>query len=316
MKSNSVTNRFVVAGASLALMAGMILTGCSKNDNGPNQPGTAMETTATDDAVLSIAGAMGDDNGGASNNIGDAIALASPDGIAGGLGTSLGKEYGTMTSTVIDSSYDPGTGWWTVTVTKQKNSASDQYYTKLSRTYRFQFLKNNVAQRYWRVANGAGADTADVIKFVIVSGTGEYKTPHIHHTLKGIAASFIMTNANTDTITANSDAPFVRSGIDTVTTANAVRTLDHTITLTFTDIRGPRVRPNSVFYTRRNLTNQTTGTVTGDYEAKVTVQRGDTYNEKTISRQFTITLSGGEGSIGINGDSRRFKVDLTNGDEK
>lgn len=316
MNSISATKRFVAAGASLVLLAGMLLTGCSKNDS-PTQAGT-LESAATDDAVLSIAGAMGDDNGGASNNIGDVIALATPDGIAGGLGSSLGKEYGEMKTTVIDSSYDTATGWWTVTVSKEKNSASNLYYTKLNRTYRVQFLKNNVPQRYWKVPNGLGVDTANVIKYVIVSGTGEYHTPHIHQMLTSVTGAFTATNANTDTLTVNSDAgaPLVRSGIDTLTTANAVRTLDHTISLTFTNIRGPRLRPNSLTLTRKDLMKHATGTVAGNYTAKVTVQRGDAYSEKTIDRTFTITLSGGEGSMGIHGDGRRFKFDLATGDEK
>jgi hypothetical protein len=273
-----------------------------------------METTATDDAVASISSAVGDDNGGASNNIGDIIALAGPDGIAS-LADNLSKEYGIVTTAVVDSSYDPTTGWWTITVTHEKNTPSDQYYTKMSRVYKIQYLKNNVPQRYWRVQNGTGVDTANVIRKVVVSGTGEAKTPHVHHVLKSLSASFIATNTNTAIVTVNSDAPYVRKGADTVTTANAVRTLDHTVTMTFTNITGPRLRPNSVIFTRRNLSNQTTGTITGEYTANVTVQRGSTYTEKTIDRTFTITLGSGEGSIGIRGDGRKFRVNLMTGDQ-
>jgi hypothetical protein len=312
MHNVTATQRLFLAGAFAVMLAGSLVTGCQKHDE-PTQ--AQLDAAATDDVVASISGAVGDENGGASNNVGDLIALASPDGIAG-LSTNLAKEYGTMTTSIVDSSYDPVTGWWTLTVTHEKNSSSDQYYTKLSRTYKIQFLKNNVPQRYWRVQNGAGIDTANVIKKIVVSGTGEYRTPHVHHILKSVTASFIATNTNTDVITVNSDAPYVRSGLDTITTANAVRTLDHTVSMTFTNITGPRLRPASVMFTRKNLMNQTTGTITGVYTANVTVQRGSTYKEKTIEREFTVTLGNGEGTIGIHGDGRRFKTNLLTGEQK
>jgi hypothetical protein len=303
--------RGFLAGAFIVIVTGSFITGCDKHD-GPMQ--AQMDGTATDDAVASIASAAGDDNGGASNNIGDLISLAGPDGIAS-LAANLSKEYGIMTTAIVDSTYDPTSGWWTITVTHEKNTPSDQYYTNMSRTYKVQFLKNGVPQRYWKVQNGTSIDTANVIKKIVVSGTGESKTPHIHHFLKSLTASFIATNTNTNIVTINSDAPYVRAGVDTVTTANAVRTLDHTMTMTFTDITGPRLRPNAVLYTRRNLSNQTTGTIAGEYKANVTVQRGTTYTEKTIDRTFTITLGSGEGSIGIKGDGRKFRVNLLTGEQ-
>lgn len=309
MQTYQITKRFIMAGAIVAMLSISLFSGCRK-DGDPVQ--ARLDATATDDAAVSIAGAIGDDNGGASNNIGDIIALAGPEGLA----TSLSKEYGSMTTSVVDSSYDAATGWWTMTVTHEKNTPSDQYYTKLSRVYKIQFLKNNVPQRSWRVQNGSGVDTANVIRKIVVSGTGEYRTPRVHHTLKSISASFIATNTNTDIVTVNSDAPYIRSGLDEITTANALRTLDHTITLNFVGITGPRIRTNSALFTRRNLSNQTSGTINGTYTAKVTVQRGTAYTEKTIDRTFTITLGGGEGTIGINGDGRKFKADLITGDPK
>ncbi len=312
MQTFQSTKRFLLAGMCAALLGASLFTGCNKND-GPVQAG--LDAAATDDAVASIAGAIGDDNGGASNSIGDIVTLAGPDGLKG-LATSLSKEYGTMTTSIVDSSYDEATGWWTMNVTHEKNTPSDQYYTKLSRTYKIQYLKNTVPQKYWRVQNGTTIDTANVIKKIVVSGTGEYKTPRVHHTLKSITASFIATNTNKEIVTVNSDAPYIRSGYDVITTANAVRTLDHTVTLNFVGITGPRMRPNSSMFTRRNLSNQTSGTISGTYDATVTVQRGTAYTEKTINRTFTVTLSGGTGTIGIKGDGRRFTSNLLTGDVK
>ncbi len=312
MQTYHTTKRFLLAGICIAMMGASLFTGCNKNDD-PVQ--ARLDSAATDDAVASIAGAIGDDNGGASNNVGDIVALAGPDGLKG-LATSLSKEYGTMTTTIVDSSYDAATGWWTMNVAHEKNTPSDQYYTKLSRTYKIQYLKNNVPQKYWRVQNGIAVDTANVIKKIVVSGAGEYKTPRIHHTLKSITASFIATNTNTEIVTVNSDAPYIRAGYDVITTANAVRTLDHTVALTFVGVTGPRLRPNSSMFTRRNLSNQTAGTINGTYAATVTVQRGTAYNEKTINRTFTVTLGGGTGTIGINGDGRSFTSNLQTGDVK
>ncbi len=311
MQTTMFTKRLFLAGACAVLLAATLITGCHKQE-GPMQ--AQMDATATDDVVASIAGAVGDGSGGGSNSIGDIITLAGPDGIAG-LASGMSKEYGTMSTGLVDSTYDPATGWWTMTVTHQLNTPSDQYYARMSRTYRIQYLKNNVPQRYWRVQNGSSVDTATVIKKILVSGTGEYKTPRVHHLLKSLSASFIATNANTNLVTVNSDVPYIQSGLDTITTANAVRTLDHTVTMTFTDVTGPRFRANSTIFTRRNLSNQTTGTISGTYKATVTVQRGTAYNEKTIDRTFTITLGGGVGMIGITGDGRGFRVNLMTGDQ-
>lgn len=313
MKHYDSLRRLIIPASAVLLFGSMLLTGCKKDDDNPSSASNTMETSATDDAVLSISGAMGDDNGGASNTVGDMIALASPDGVAG-LASKLAKADGSEGTMTVDTTYDPTSGWWSMTVTKERGSSSGLYYAKFARSYRYQFLKNNVPQRYWRVAGASGTDTATVIKFVIVSGTGEFHTPHIHQVLKSLTGSFTSVNTNTDTITVNSDAPYVRSGVDTLTLANSMRTLDHAVTMTFTGIKGPRLRPNSTILTRRTLTTHTTGTVAGTYTAKVTVQRGESYNEKTIDRQFTITLSGGRGSIGVNGEGRRFTCDLSNGD--
>jgi hypothetical protein len=86
-----------------------------------------------------------------------------------------------------------------------------------------------------------------------------------------------------------------------------VRTLDHTLNLTFTDVKGPRGLRGDV---HRNLS----GTISGTYDATVTFQRGDSYSEKTVNRTFTIELGNGDATLRIRGV--RFGCDLLLGELK
>ncbi|MDD8017265.1 MAG: hypothetical protein PHP42_02710 [Bacteroidota bacterium] len=297
---------------TIFILSGVVLFGCKKKDD-PMTANSAATVSATEDAAESISGALGDDNGGTTNTMGTMFMLSSSAGISGT--PSFGKLENVST---VDTSYDAGTGWWTATVSYQNNS-SIYYSATFNRVYRFRFLKdvNNAGsfQKYYRIWNGASFDTASAINFRVDSGSGSFKTLRLSHQLNSVSGAWTATGINSDTVTINSDAgtSYIRKGIDTIVTRNAVRTSDHTLTLIFTNVKGPRFKISPTI-ARANLSQAYSGTVSGTFNASITFLRGDRYTEKNVSRTFTVTFGGGEGSITM--DGKLFKCNMRTGERK
>lgn len=271
----------------LMAAAMVALTGCGNDTNGP-----LSESVADEDAAESVASALGQDNGGALDQLADVTELATASGISQG-STDM-KSAQLNGAAKIDSTYDPATGTWTITLTRERGTPGGANYAKITRVYEYQFLNSDgKPQKYWRVPNlGSGVDTAASMTFRIVSGTGEHHTPHLSQRLISIGANWTATGLNTDTITIN--GTYARSAADTVSTRNSVRTLENALSLSFVNIRAPRGK-------RSEMAGQATGTITGTYDATVTFTRGSLYSDRTISRQISVTLTGGNANIGIGG---------------
>lgn len=292
MKSKRFAHLLLPALAALALVACQNDDPVSSNDS----------LNATEDAAESIASAVGADNGGATDQLSDVIELAGASGLQKPAEVLLGKYSEPNTIASIDTSYDPATGTWTLRLERERGNPNGIPYAEISRTYTYQFLnKNGQPQKYWKV----GADTAYTITFNIVEGTGTHRTRRLSQHLTGLSGSFTATGVNTRLVTIN--GTYFRSAVDTVTTRNAVRTLDHALNLTFTNVQGPRG-------SRLELSRKISGTVSGTYTAKVTFQRGESYSETTINRSFTINLGGGNANLNISG--KNFEADLTSGELK
>lgn len=292
MKSKRFAHLLLPALAALALVACQNDDPVSSNDS----------LNATEDAAESIASAVGADNGGATDQLSDVIELAGASGLQKPAEVLLGKYSEPNTIASIDTSYDPVTGTWTLRLERERGNPNGIPYAEISRTYTYQFLnKNGQPQKYWKV----GADTAYTIKFNIVEGTGTHRTRRLSQQLTGLSGSFTATGVNTRLVTIN--GTYFRSAVDTVTTRNAVRTLDHALNLTFTNVQGPRG-------SRLELSRKISGTVSGTYTAKVAFQRGESYGETTINRSFTINLGGGNANLNISG--KNFEADLTSGELK
>lgn len=292
MKSKRFAHLLLPALAALALVACQNDDPVSSNDS----------LNATEDAAESIASAVGADNGGATDQLSDVIELAGASGLQKPAEVLLGKYSEPNTIASIDTSYDPVTGTWTLRLERERGNPNGIPYAEISRTYTYQFLnKTGQPQKYWKT----GADTAYTIKFNIVEGTGTHRTRRLSQQLTGLSGSFTATGVNTRLVTIN--GTYFRSAVDTVTTRNAVRTLDHALNLTFINVQGPRG-------SRLELSRKISGTVSGTYTAKVTFQRGESYGEKTINRSFTINLGGGSANLNISG--KNFEADLTSGELK
>lgn len=252
---------------------------------------------ATEDAAESIASAIGSDNGGAADQLSDVMEIASFGRLQAQAEEGLSKTSGFGK---IDTSYDAATGTWTLKLSRERGNPNGVPYAQFSRTYTYQFLnKTGQPQKYWKV----GADTAYTIKFNIVEGTGTHRTNNLSQQLTGLSGAFTATGVNTRMVTIN--GTYQRSAVDTITTRNSVRTLDHTLKLTFTNVQGPRGH-------RLELTRKFTGNISGTYDAKVTFQRGESYSEKTINRTFSIELGDGHANLDIRG--LKFKCNLILGE--
>jgi hypothetical protein len=273
------------------------LAGCGKDN--PTNP--VAEASVTEDAAESIASAVGQDDGGALDQMSDVADITSAAGINDA--ASAGKSASILSHS-IDTTWNPATSTWTLTLQRQRGTGTGTNYANVTRVYQYQFLnKDWVPQKYWRVPNGTGVDTAYTLKFTVVSGTGEHHTAHLSQHLTSVSGDWTITGANTATLTINGS--YSRSAVDTVMTRNATRTLDHTLNLIFTNVQVPRG-------SRDDLAQHATGTISGTYNATITFSRGALYNDRTVSREFTLALGSGKGNVAIGG--KAFKALLKSGE--
>jgi len=247
------------------------ITGCKKENSVQT---STPEDLATSDAASSISGAVSVNNGGLLDQMRDF--LNTPTSV--GLLFKTSVLFPTDTLASIKSTYDPTTGWWTDSVSRSKSGML--WSSRYSRVYKHQFVnKNGVFQQKYIT----GSDTAYTIHHEIVSGSGSMNNPWMSHTLKSLSAKWTGTGTNTDFITINSTEPYTRMATDTITNKNSMRTLDATLTVNFVNVVGPKG-------SGLNWYKKVSGNITGHYHALVTFQKGETYGEKTIDRDFSLTM--------------------------
>ncbi len=286
---NTVLRGFITAAI---LLTALFLSACNK-DSGTDPGATLSEqTTPSADAAESVASAVGEDDGGVTDQVGDLMNMASTDGFS-----SLAKSSEFEN---VEAEYDSINGIWTITIVRERGNPNGIPYAFISRVYTVQFL--NAAgqpQKRWIT----DSDTARTINFDIVSGSGRHKTHRLSQQLKNLEGSFVASNANLPNLTVN--GTYTRSAADTITTRNAVRTNDHTLELQIIDLVGPRG-------SRRDLSRKISGTITGTYTATVTFTKGDLYRETNIERNINIVIGGGRAAIDVSGET--FTGDVQTGE--
>ncbi len=264
---------------SLATLLLVGLVGCDSSTDEP-------AVTATEDVAESLAKLTAEDTGGLVEQAADVMELASVGDIQAQTSVVAGKSL----DDVIERSYDDATGTWTISVSRERSDPAGLRTLTVEKVYEVQFLNEGGAPQKFFVTAG---DTAHAIRFVIVDGTITLTTPHISALRDNIAGEWMATGVNTDTVTLN--GTYSRSGGHTITRLDAVRTLDYDLSLEVEELVGPKG-------SRRDLSQKISGTVSGEYEALATFERGDAYREREISREFTITISEGEATIVVNGE--------------
>ena len=293
-RSTVTKNFFVLIVAATFCIAASLHTGCSKNTNNPiaSNDQTSRSVVLADNVADAVSDALASNNGGAMDQVNDVFELAAGVGIGSGIG--LGKILGD--SILVNRSYDSTAIAWTTSVFKQK-SLPPLYYGVWTRDYWYQFSANGHPQKF-RIT---GNVVVDNIKHKLTGGTGYYFTPRLVHHLRSISSDWTASSANTDTVTIN--GTYSRAGVDTVlAVARKGTVLDHTLSLNFVNVKGPRG-------SRLNRSEKTSGTIQGTYTATVTAPGKDPV---TITKTFTIALGGGNAAFAI--DGTRYVADLATGD--
>ena len=244
----------------------------------------ALTTSASDDVAASVSSLVSEDTGGLLDQVGDLFDMATVDGITEAASKMAGDS-------LIDRSYDDATGTWTLSFTREHTSDNGRRHATMSRVHQVQFINADGAPQQFYVTDG---DTAQSINFTIVEGSGTLETPHLSAERSNITGAFAATGVHTDEVTIN--GTYSRSGAHTLTTDNAVRTLDYDLSVEVIDLVGPRG-------SRRDLSQKISGTVSGTYSGHATFTRGDLYRERDIDRTVTITIDNGEMNIVVNGNA-------------
>ncbi len=289
-KRISMPGAFVVA---LSLIFG---AGCRKNATGPD---LTAGITSNQDAAQSLANAVGEDNGGVADQMGDIADATGSTGISANVGSywneaGLLKAATTSGDTIVKTFNSADTSW-TVYVSRSRVGLLGRQ-AGFTRTYYIKFIdQNGVALP--RYATTSPVDTASTILFKVLNGSGYTITRFVSTHLLSISANYVVTGANTSAITVNGS--FTRTGTDTMITLTGERVLNHTLTATLDNVTGPRA-PRYLSSTR--VPRATSGRITGTYSATVSVVRGDSYTERSFSKTFEITFnSDGSASIVVNG---------------
>lgn len=293
-------NRAKVILASFLLTV-IFFSGCDKSTEPELDSSVLYE-----DAAESISAAMGDESGGVTESFAD-VMIASGGGTVNAA-TAISNDGENITSG--PPTYDPATGWWSVSI--NRSISTDRFQRSITREYQYQFLKNSVAQALYISLSG---DTATTLKFKIVSGTGYFRGLRVSHNLTSLKGAWTSSDINKDTVTIILDSVYVRSGVDSIKTRELLRTHTSTLTINSVNVKTPRYRPLLHNTWRNNFANAISGTISGNYNATIAFQRGDAYKERSINRDFTITVGNGEGSLTINGGGN-FKMNLSNGQRK
>ena len=267
-----------------------LLAGCSKENSVQT---TDQNSQATDDAAVSIAGAIATNNGGLLDQVQDILNTPTSAGIV--LKTSAEES---AASTGLTASYDSLTGWWTDSLSRSKTGP--MWTSQYSRVYKHQFLNKNGAFQKRYITS---SDTAYTVNHQIISGSDVFSNLWLSHTLKSLTAKWTGTGVNTSLVTINTTEPYTRAFTDTVTRLNSRRTLDGTLTVNFVNVVGPRGSGLEWY-------KKVSGTVSGHYHALVTFLKGTSYNEKTIDRDFNIVFGD---SLKINVGGNTYYPDVATG---
>ena len=269
---NMFTNRTLRLLAALLLLPAALFIGCQKTAaTGPDL--TDGEVT-NEDIAISVANLICEESGGTLDQIGDILEIISTD--IQNPPSKTDPAAGVITREAV---YDSVLQIWTIHVEKERGTPADSIYSKFSRTYTMQLYNaEGTPQQYW-ITDG---DTASAFDVDIVDGTGVHYGPHISHQLTALDGSWHGTGADTPIITIN--GIFHRAALDSLFRPRGTRISDHAVSLTLTDVTGPRG-------SRINLTRKVSGTVTGQFTADVEIIKENVTITKHIVKDISIDLS-------------------------
>ena len=294
--------------AALVVVALLLFgSGCRKNSTAPVLNASV---NSNQDAAQSIADAVGEDNGGVTDQMGDIADATGSAGISSNVG-SASPEAALMKSVSaagdsVTKIFNASDTSWTVSVSRDRVGLFGRQ-AGFTRTYYIKFIDRNGVALPRYTTTTSPADTASTIIFMVLDGSGYTVTRFVSTHLLSISSNYKVAGTNTSMITVN--GTFTRTGIDTIKTATGERVLNYSLTANLLDVVGPRT-PRYASLAR--APRATSGTISGTYTATVGVLRGDAYSERSFTKTFTVTFGAGSGSIDVGGS--KFTCDLQVGE--
>ena len=290
-----------------AMMSMVLVTGCKKNSTGPVLDAS---TNSNQDAAQSIANAVGEDNGGMTDQMGDIADATGSAGISANVGSSWTEDVlmkaTTAVGDTISKTFNVTDTSWTVFVSRSRIGLLGRA-AEFTRSYYIKFIDpNGVALP--RYITTSPADTASTIVFKVLNGTGHITTTRLSTHLLSISSDFLVTRVDSTTMMAN--GAFTRTGTDTISTLAGMRVLNYTLSANLQNVTGPRI-PR--YLTSQRLPRATGGSMTGTYTATVSVLRGDSYSERSFTKAFTVTFGNAGGSIDLHNGSS-YQCNITYGE--
>lgn len=276
-KRSTVTAVLSMVGLGLMITAVVLIGGCSKDDS-VDSPATVLPT-ADADVFETVIAALGEDNGGIVDLAGDMAAAADD---VDSFPVSAKRAAG-----VGVPAYDSATGTWQVQIMRQNGSPAEPFHASYMRTYRYQYRNQLGETLHYRVA---GTDTAYMIRFEIMEGSGSCHTNRIAQQIQSMIGTFDVSGVNGDTIAINGTC--TRTGLDTLLSYQSVRTLQYQMELTFANVRCLRGQA-------QDLARQITGELSGNFTANVSFMSGYTYGETAITRTMAIVMGNGQATVSI-----------------
>ena len=117
MKSGSSINAVPLIILAFIFVSFTFFEGCKKNDtNDTVVASTTEDPQATNDAAVSLGGALAINNGGLLDQVADLLNTPTDNGITN---TSITSDPNTISS--VTKTYDSTTGWWTENIDRTKS---------------------------------------------------------------------------------------------------------------------------------------------------------------------------------------------------
>lgn len=278
------------AGYMILLASMLVVAGCADDSGVDSQADVVL--TANKDISESVSAAIAEDNGGVVDLISDLAAIA---GGAESLSVAKKAPVGGAFP-----EYDSATNTWQLHISRERGDTSTPFHASFTRTYRYQFFNQlGEPQKQWLV----GGDTAYSMQFEIMEGSGQCHTLRYAQCVSAMNGSLMVTGINSDTVIINGTC--ARTGVDTLTSDQAVRRLQYQLTLAFANVRCLRGPSDDV-------PGQVSGDLSGNYTATVTFMSGHAYGETYLNRNMAIVMNNGEAAITIGSDT--YVGDLITGE--
>jgi hypothetical protein len=205
---------------ALGLMIGALVVGC-KSTTEPDSTTPVYDSEAAADLTAT---ALGNQSGGLGMALGDSYELA----MNGALPHSSIQSKGDAITSLKDSSYDPSTGWHTVTITK--NITWNKVNITSDFIYQYQLI--DTAHQFQAKWKKGLIDTIHV-KF---SGTRHRAVGERLIVDDAASGEWWMSGLANFTASPMFSGTYSRSGNDTLLTKdNSERTLNHTMTISFSN---------------------------------------------------------------------------------